>query len=409
MNAVLVLQLARFGDLLQTKRLIASLVASDLRVHLVVDSSLEALAGLVYPDVVVHSLPVHSRPDPEALRQALGALASQHFVEVYNLNFAGLSLSLTGMFDPATVRGYRLEAGQLHKDPWPAMAFRWTRHRRLGGLNLVDFWAGFTRPLFPPEAVNPPASPKGGGLGVVLAGRAARRSLPVDVLTAIIPAALSMVSVPRVFLLGAESERSAAKALMGRLQASTLGAVTDLTGRTGWSGLIDTLAGLDRVLTPDTGTMHLAAHLGTPVTAFFLSSAWCHETGPYGQGHTIWQAVRECAPCLEAAPCPHGVACLEPFRTRELLRMLTGKGRNAPPPGLIGFETGFDALGVVNRPVAGIDPSLAERGRFRAFLARHLGLAQGQDAPPAPDLAEQLVADPDFMLDKSQYPYDIFT
>ena len=409
MNAVLVLQLARFGDLLQTKRLIGSLAATGKGVHLAVDSSLEALARLVYPGVVVHSLPVHSAPDPVALRQSLEALAALRFSEVHALNFSGLSLSLTGMFDPATVRGYRLVSGQLHKDPWPAMAFRWTRNRRLGGLNLVDFWAGFTRPMLPPQAVNPVAAPKGGGLGVVLAGRNARRSLPIDVLAAIIPAALSRVSVPRVYLLGAETERPAAKALMGRLKAATLSTVVDLTGRTGWNGLIETVAGLDRVLTPDTGTMHLAAHLGTPVTAFFLSSAWCHETGPYGLGHTVWQAVRECSPCLEAAPCPHGLACLEPFRTREMLRLLTGKGLDAPPPGLVGFETGFDALGVLNRPMAGVDSGFAERGRFRAFLARHLGLAPGQDAPPAPDLAEQLVADPDFMLDKPPHSYDIFT
>lgn len=409
MHAVLVIQLARFGDLLQTKRLIGSLAAPGRRVHLVVDTSLEALARLVYPDVIVHSLPVHSKPDPIALRQSLGELEAIAFHEVYNLNFAGLSLSLTSMFDPATVRGYRLEAGQLHKDPWQAMAFRWTRDRRRGGLNLVDFWAAFTRPMLLPQAVNPVAVPKGGGLGVVLAGRNARRSLPIDVLAAIIPAALSKVTVPRVYLLGTEAERPAAKALLGRFKAAMLETVVDLTGRTNWSGLIETLSGLDRLLTPDTGAMHLAAHLGTPVSAFFLSSAWCHETGPYGQGHTIWQSAPDCAPCLEAAPCPCATACLTPFQTREMLRLLTGKGMSEPPADLIGYETGFDMLGVINRPIAGTDSGLAGRMRFRAFLARHLGLENSQDTAPAPDLAEQLVADPDFMLDTFPHPFDIFT
>ncbi len=408
MNAVLVLQLARFGDLLQTKRLLGTLAASGRRVHLVVDSSLEVLARLVYPGLTVHALPVHSRPDPAALRQVLGELAALNFSEVYNLNFVGLSLSLTTLFDPATVRGYHLEAGQLHKDTWPAMAFRWTRERRRFGLNLVDFWAANAMPMLPPQGVNPVAAPKGGGLGVVLAGRNARRSLPVDVLAAMIPAALSKVSQPRVYLLGTEAERPAAKALIGRFKASTLSAVVDLTGRTNWSGLIETISGLDRLLTPDTGAMHLAAHLGTPVTAFFLSSAWCHETGPYGLGHTIWQSAPGCAPCLEAAPCPCGMACLKPFQTREMLRLLTGKGLDQPPADLIGYETAFDALGVVNRPVAGADPGLAVRQRFRAFLARQLGLARSQDVPPAPDLAEQLVADTDFMLDKPPHPFDIF-
>lgn len=402
MKPVLVMQLARFGDLLQTKRLVMGLQGVGRDVHLLVDASLERLASMVYPAAAVHAVNAHSRPDPGQLLAALQDLAGAGFGRVYNLNFAGMSLAATAMFDPDTVRGYKLAHGQPSRDPWAAMAFRWTRNRRLGAVNLADFWAGFFLPMLPGPEVNPDAAPKGGGLGVAMAGRHARRSLPPQVLAGVVQAMLPALNAPKIFLLGTQAERPAARELMNLLPARVGGMVTDLTGRTGWEELSDTVAGLDRVLTPDTGVMHLAAHLGVPVTATFLSSAWCHETGPYGRGHTVWQAVHECAPCLESAPCPCGLECLEPFKAREFLRIAAGKGKGDPPAGLAGFRTDFDALGVVCLPFAGEDAGFAERARARTFLARHLGLGEGHQTAAAPDIAERLVEEPDFMLNKPQ-------
>ena len=400
MKPVLVIQLARFGDLLQTKRLVLSLLESGGPVHLLVEASLAPLARLVYPQVHVHGVNAHTPAEPSALLHTFQELAELDCQAVYNLNFSGLTLSLTTLFAPETVRGYHLEAGQMHMDPWAGLAFRWTARRRSSGINLADFWAGFARPMADPTLVNPVAQAKGGGLGVVLAGRMARRSLPPEVLARIIQVVMPCLSRPRIFLLGTAAERRAARVLKTLLPAQLLEKTTDLLGRTDWSGLVEALSGLDRLITPDTGVMHLAAHLGVPVSAFFLSSAWAHETGPYGLGHTVWQTSLECAPCLEAAECPKAVACLEPFQSRELLRLMGGKPQGQVPAGLIGYRTDLDALGVVNLPFVGEDPGLQARLRFRAFLARHLGLPAGQGEAPAPDLAENLVPDSQFMLDK---------
>jgi ADP-heptose:LPS heptosyltransferase len=402
MKPVLVMQLARFGDLLQTKRLILGLQASGRHVHLLVDSSLGKLAERIYPDVSVHTIDAHSPPDPSTLQRTLANFASLDFRRVFNLNFAGMSLAVSSLFDPGVVRGYKLHEGQPLRDPWAAMAFRWTKNRRQAAINLADFWAGFALPMFPAEQVNPQANPRGGGLGVAMAGRHARRSLPPDVLAGVVQAMLPVLNTPKIFLLGTAGEKPAARELMSLLPARVSGMVEDLTGRTGLDELCDKVSGLDRVLTPDTGVMHLAAHLGVPVTAVFLSSAWCHETGPYGSGHTVWQAVLPCSPCLESASCPNEHACLEPFKRREFLRLVGGKNTGDPPPGLLGLDTRFDPLGVTNVSFAGSDRTLAERTRVRAFISRHLGIEWGQSLPPAPDLADRLVEDPDFMLDKPQ-------
>ena len=147
MKPVLVVQLARFGDLVQTKRLVLGLIRAGREVHLLVDASLKSLAGIVYPQVTVHTVNAHSAPDPARLLESLSELAAAGFGRVYNLNFAGLSMAASSLFDPDTVRGYRLESGQPQRDPWAAMAMRWTKNRRLGAVNLADFWAGFSLPM----------------------------------------------------------------------------------------------------------------------------------------------------------------------------------------------------------------------------------------------------------------------
>ncbi|MBD5626519.1 MAG: glycosyltransferase family 9 protein, partial [Desulfovibrio sp.] len=226
----------------------------------------------------------------------------------------------------------------------------------------------------------------------------------------------------RIVLLGSASERPAAHKLLRELPPRAAAQVEDLSGKTDWAGLVDAVSGLDALVTPDTGLMHLAAHLGVPVLAFFLSSAWAHETGPYGLGHTVWQAAPACAPCLESAPCPHNVACLEVFRdggfARQLARVFSTGGTDAGnsltlPPALQCWQSGLDGLGGRLRLAGGEDPDAFLRVGARAVLAEWLGLAPGAVEAPEPAnaaqrgelrrLHEALLPDPEWMLPQGRY------
>jgi len=52
------------------------------------------------------------------------------------------------------------------------------------------------------------------------------------------------------------------------------------------------------VVTPDSGPMHLAAAVGTPVVALFGPTD-PHLTGPYGDGHTVITRQISCRPCFK--------------------------------------------------------------------------------------------------------------
>lgn len=408
-SRLLVIQLARFGDLMQTKRLVASLMARPgAEVHLAVDRSLVELARLVYPGVTVHGLTAHASGVSGAAQAAaanlpvFGELGALDFETVYNLNYSGLNVALAGLFEPERVVGYRLERGHERRGLWQDMAMRWTRFRRFAGLNLVDFWGLFAPDPMPGGKVNPVAQRGGRGVGVVLAGRESRRSLNPEVMGVLAAAVVQGTGAGRVVLLGSRAEQPLARKMMARLPKAVRPMTEDKVGQTDWSGLIDELTGLDAVLTPDTGTMHLAAHLGVPVHAFFLSSAWCWETGPYGMGHRVWQTAEDCAPCLESVPCPYDVKCAGPFASRDLIRHLSGNAAFEIPAGLMGLVSGFDALGAVYRPVLGEDPLAAQRQGFRKLIGSWLGLEMpgGDD----PELVGGLFEEADWMLDRGVMP-----
>lgn len=386
MPRFLIIQLARFGDLLQTARLVQTL-AERGEVHLCVDTSLTPLARLVYPEATLHGLPAHMAEQRDegavfaALRPVLADLSGLTFDAVYNLNHSPLNRALGRLFPPDSQHGHRMEGGQPLRDRWVRLAFRWTGQRRTAPLNLADFWAFLAPEPVDGARVNPPATPGGKGLGVVLSGRHARRSLPPEVLAPLVHALCERLGGPPVYLFGTRNERGAGRALAALLPASMQDRLHNLAGRTDWADLADALTGLDALLTPDTGTMHLAARLGVPVEALFLSSAWAFETGPYGAGHRVWQAAPACAPCLESAACT-AEPCLAPFQSRWLLRALAGQSPTAPPPpGLFPLRTSFDDLGVTLEPAFPADPASpaasavlmpADNDEFSREALRHL-------------------------------------
>lgn len=407
MRRVLVFQLARFGDLVQTKRLLLSIAAqADTEVHLCVDTSLAALARLLYPFANVHELPAHAgeRTPAKVLATAhatFAALQGERFEEVYLLNFSALSFACSAFFEAGQLRGYARVKGQDMRGKWASLAFNFMHDRRFSPLNLADLWANFHPVPVPPEQVNPIPVPAGSArIGVVMAGRESRRSLPPPVLAKCLRAVFQAREGPEIVCIGSQSERPLVRRLMRELPSQMQQKVRDVTGATSLTDLPELVSGLDMVLTPDTGAMHLAAHLGVPVQAFFLSSAWCWETGPYGFGHKVWQALEPCSPCRESEPCPRNLACLSPFGHKAFLAHLAGKHIPEWPETMLGLISMLDGAGVYYKCVDGGDPYTDARRELRGGLADYLGLSREDGVLPAmrQELAEFLYTEKDWML-----------
>jgi hypothetical protein len=86
---------------------------------------------------------------------------------------------------------------------------------------------------------------------------------------------------------------------LGEKIASLLppGTTTLCAGGTSIAGLAALLSRLHLLITNDTGPMHLAAAVQTPVLAFFLAGARVQDTGPVGEGHLSLEPRLDCHPC----------------------------------------------------------------------------------------------------------------
>jgi heptosyltransferase-2 len=94
-------------------------------------------------------------------------------------------------------------------------------------------------------------------------------------------------------------------------------AATNLAGKTSLAGLVRELQRCQLLLTNDTGTMHLAAHLGVPTVAIFGSTEPA-LTGPVGEGHLVIRHQVECSPCF-LRTCPIDFRCMERVKVADVV------------------------------------------------------------------------------------------
>ena len=93
----------------------------------------------------------------------------------------------------------------------------------------------------------------------------------------------------------------------------------NLVGKTNLRELGALISKCALFITNDTGTMHVAAAVKTPVVAIFGSTDPV-RTGPWGEGHVIVREGVPCSPCLERE-CPRGdYLCFEKITVEDVLK-----------------------------------------------------------------------------------------
>jgi len=104
--------------------------------------------------------------------------------------------------------------------------------------------------------------------------------------------------------------------LCGNIADGIEGAVLDLSGQTDLQQLAAVLSLCDLLVTNDSGPMHLASAVGTPVVAIFGSTE-PGATSPLGK-HRIIKEECECSPCLERF-CERGdTLCMELIQVEDV-------------------------------------------------------------------------------------------
>jgi len=101
-----------------------------------------------------------------------------------------------------------------------------------------------------------------------------------------------------------------------RIQSMMKTSAINLGGQTTLRDLAYLYKRASLLITTDSGPMHLAAALRTPVVAIFGPTD-PSRTGPYGKGHTVIQKTLSCSPCFlkscDSHECMHDISVEEMF------------------------------------------------------------------------------------------------
>jgi heptosyltransferase-2 len=115
-----------------------------------------------------------------------------------------------------------------------------------------------------------------------------------------------------VLLFGKEEERPITKEIIRHLGEGGV----DLVGKTLFLQLAALLERCRLLVTNDTGTMHVATAVDTPVVAIFGSTD-PQTTGPWGDHHAVVKKNVPCSPCFKRV-CPIDHRCMELITVDEV-------------------------------------------------------------------------------------------
>ena len=122
----------------------------------------------------------------------------------------------------------------------------------------------------------------------------------------------------QVVITGSPGDHDLARAIAAQTEAPLL----NLAGRTSLEELAALLQKAQVAVTTDTGPMHLACALGTPVVGLFGPTApW--RTGPFGEGDEVVRLDLSCSPCFRRqCPEPHCLTDLPVASVREAVEKI---------------------------------------------------------------------------------------
>jgi len=373
---LLLVNLMRMGDILQMTPLIQGLREThpEARISMVLNEAFVEVAQRIDVDRI---LPLPMRPFIEIVSQEANLAQARAYLKdflqrvnaegaydvVFNLTPSQSAASLSSLIDHDAHRGMCLaQDGSFQAvDPWAAYLVAMMAHRRTNPFHLVDIWL---RSLAQrgPRSLQMSLSPEDTRRTDELLNEcdiALDRDLLVGFQVSAsqkekcwsekefvrLGQALHQGLNARVLLFGVAGEETLCQQVCSHIPGSV-----NLAGKTNLGVLAGVLKRCRVLVTNDTGTQHVATAVGTRVVLISVGPVFFRETGPYGEGHLIFQARLPCAPCSFHTTCLNPV-CKEKIRAelvyRAIIRLLRG-GDGLPrdlPQEVSCYRSGFDQEG----------------------------------------------------------------
>ncbi len=433
---ILVMSLTRMGDLVQATPLISGLRAEhpEAKITLMVSSDFAAFVPNIadIDDSIVMDVRQFTHKENwkdfswvviyRYLETFLAGLKSQKFDMVVNLSHSKLSALMIRYLGIQKVCGFTCnETGdRVTHHPWMQYFGIELFNRTYNAFNLVEIFtrSGDVRPE--EQRIRIQVSPESASsaaeildredvrddellIGIQAGSSLEGRRWPASSFAELADRLINHLNA-RILLFGVASESPLADEITAL--AKRKDRISDLTGKTSIPQLIGLVDQCKYLVTNDTGTMHIAAALGTPIVGLFFAHAHPYETGPCSPGHLLFQARISCAPCSYGVEC-NNIVCIQKVRPEHLYTMMEthhreGAWKLSEKMGALDemhlFETRLDAdQRLVLKPLIRHPLNLDDlfRSAYTRLWLSTLGYGDGKASIINDNLASQLREDYD--------------
>ena len=355
----LVINLTRFGDLIQSQALFHDLAAHNLRAGLICQENFVKAVPLLCHVDQVWPFPGASllRELDENWHLALNHLAGWA-QDVQSQGKARMVLNLTSTTsarllaqllasDSRKIVGFGLDdEGFGHNHGcWSTFLAATAARRENAVFNVADMFRLMASPLFqeanpafhgadlraPKEADlakardlltaihNPSTSPHG-FVAFQLGASSPKRQWPVASFAALGQKLWEKARICPV-LTGSPAEYTLEADYALQTQTPYVSAI----GKTSWTELAALMTCVQLLITNDTGTLHLASGMRTPSLSFFLATAQPWDTGPMLSHCLALEPDLPCHPCGFGEDCPHQQSCLTTIKPEQVATLVLAK------------------------------------------------------------------------------------
>ncbi len=355
MKEILIINLTRMGDLLQTTPLMAGIKSKypDSRITILVSSAFtEVCKGIPYIDDLMdfdmkgyflrlkegkHSLIENYR----ILDTLVNSINHKEYDLAVNVTHSSVSAVLVSLIRAKEVRGFTIssEGHRVIKHPWVRYFFNVIPNRNYNPFHIVDMYLkiGDVKPATRGLVYNVSEedelkaeqilSKEGVHENDVLVGfhlGASRdeKTWPVSSYAELADMIHEKFGA-RILLFGTPGEAD----LAAEFEKCAKTRPVNLVGKTGVGELAGVLKKCRLFISNDTGPLHVATLAGTKVIDISMANVHFRETGPYGEGHYVIQADLACSPCGFDVQCNDRVckSVVTPVNVFEVVKMaLTG-------------------------------------------------------------------------------------
>lgn len=391
MSEVLIIQLSRLGDAIQSNHLLVEWKAASPGTQfdlLSLTETATVLSGLPLRNLflipskqwkLLETALKEKRFD-EARAIGTGILQTfplSRYRLIVNLDFAYASCWFSSNIEAEARMGGRLRTahgGRLYDD-WSNLFHAIATYQNAGHLNLVDLFRSLARSGYVPRVDSRPPVAAAGSLPFALPeGRRVALNPGANEAWRRWPAEKFAIVAQRLhadgwtpILVGSANDSALCQSIVNRCPFP----LADFSGRTSVNEMITLLRQTELLISNDTGAVHLAAAAGTPVLGLYERIPYLFTTAPWSQGNLVLY-------------CPDPEQALSP----ELVHLAAQKQLGQVPreplaqaldeAGVEGWETVFLPAGA--DPLSGLTYLPVHRrglpaSRLYAYVMRHL-LAQ---------------------------------